>query len=111
MVDVPRGVNDWGGGTAGAVDRDEHDLSLYEKRVDALLMLVANSGRDIVVDSHRRAQEALSREDYDKFAYYDRWIVALRQNLVEAGVFSEAEVQAKLASVMARHAEPDAAAP
>jgi Nitrile hydratase beta subunit len=111
MVDGPKGVNDWGGGAAGAVDRHEHDLSLYEKRVDALLMLVANSGRQILVDSHRRAQEALSPEDYDRLAYYDRWIVALRQILVEAGVLSDVEIEAKLAEVMARLRQVEAVTP
>jgi hypothetical protein len=102
MSDPSRGVNDYGGEAAGAVDRAEHELSLYEKRIDAMLMLVSRADNPICVDAHRRAQEQLSKENYDRLPYYDRWLVTLKRNLVEAGLLAEDEIDRRLAEIRAR---------
>jgi hypothetical protein len=100
---MPRGVHDLGGQSAGPVDRGEHELSLYEKRVDAMMMLLANPpGKKITVDAHRRAQEELSQEEYDNLPYYDRWVVGLRKNLTEAGVLDEGDIDRKIAEIRGR---------
>ena len=86
------GVHDLGGLPGGPIDRHEHDLTLYEKRVDALLMLMAGPKREIFrVDALRRAIEEYAQTEYDGLPYYNRWMKAIRNLLVEQEVLSEDE--------------------
>lgn len=97
-----RSVHDVGGLSMGAIDRDEHELSFYEKRVDALLMLLAAREEAFRVDALRRKVEELSERDYDKTPYYDRWIRAIRDLLVEQEVLTREEVEARISEVCDR---------
>ena len=54
----PVGVHDVGGQSADAVVRDEHDHALWERRVDAMMMLLS-ARKMLVVDELRRNIEAL----------------------------------------------------
>jgi Nitrile hydratase beta subunit len=100
---VERAVSDYGGKSAGPVDRDEHPATLYEKRVDAIKNLVSRlRGGLMTSDVSRRTQEELPAADYDALRYYDRWLVALRRNLVELGLLSEAEIEQRLRDIKAR---------
>ena len=101
---VERAVNDYGGQPAGAVDRDEHLPTPYEKRVDAIKnVLMRLPGRLMTSDVSRRTQEELPRAEYEALAYYDRWLVALRQDIVELGLLSDAEIDRRLAEIKARY--------
>lgn len=103
MTHPERGVHDVGGLPGGPVDRDEHGQSLFEKRVDALVMLLSNPATGAFkVDALRRAVESNSPEDYANVPYYPRWIRAIRKLLVEQAVLTEAEIDAKLAEIRAR---------
>ncbi len=94
-------VHDVGGLDFGPVDRAEHALSYYEKRVDALLMLLA--GRQVFrVDALRRAVEEYSAQEYDGTAYYDRWIKAIRELLLEQEVIGARELADRIDTVAAR---------
>ncbi|MEM8839651.1 MAG: ScnB-like protein [Pseudomonadota bacterium] len=96
-------VHDVGGLDFGPVDREEHDLSLYEKRVDALLMLLAGPKNSAFrVDALRRTVEDYAEQEYDGTPYYDRWIRAIRNLLLEQEIVTEAELDAKIASVCDR---------
>jgi len=87
-----RGYHDMGGLPAGPVDRGEYDYALWEKRVDALLVLLAAPERRLVrVDELRRNIEALPPDAYDKMSYYERW-----------GVVTSDELGRKMAAVAAR---------
>ncbi len=98
-----RAVHDVGGLDLGPVDRHEHDLSFYEKRVDALVMLLARPGVvGLRVDALRRAIEGYAQSEYDGIAYYDRWIRAIRNLLVELEVLTPEEIEARMAEVVAR---------
>jgi len=98
-----RSVHDLGGLPGGPIDRHEHDLTLYEKRVDALLMLLAGPKRGIFrVDALRRAIEEYAQTEYDGLPYYNRWIKAIRNLLVEQEVLSEDEIAAKCAEIRER---------
>lgn len=101
-----RAVHDLGGLPAGPIDRTEHDPTLYEKRVDALLMLLAGPKREAFrVDALRRAVEDYSQTEYDDLGYYDRWIKAIRNLLVEQEILTEAELDARIAAIRERLAE------
>ena len=92
-----------GGLPAGPVDRREHDHALWEKRVDALMALLSHPDRQLLkVDELRRNIEALPPEAYDKMSYYERWISAITQTLLQRGVFTADELGRKLAEIEGR---------
>ncbi|HUF20173.1 MAG TPA: hypothetical protein VMP00_05405 [Burkholderiales bacterium] len=82
-----RGVHDIGGLPAGPVEATEHDYALWEKRVDALLVLLSKKGL-MTVDELRRNIESLGADAYDRMSYYERWIWAISQTLIQRGVIS-----------------------
>ena len=89
-------VHDVGGLDFGSVDMQEHDLALWERRVDAMLVLLANNRGAFKVDAMRRVIESYGEQQYDATTYYEKWCRALRNLLVEQGVISRAELAAKL---------------
>ncbi len=105
MGDPGRGHHDMGGLPAGPVERSEHDYALWEKRVDALLVLLAGKERDLVrVDELRRGIEQLGPGAYDELSYYERWIASITGVLLEKGVFTSDELGRRMAEVEARAA-------
>lgn len=86
-----RGIHDIGGLPAGRVEPTEHDYALWEKRVDALLVLLSKKGH-VTVDELRRNIETLGAEAYDKMSYYERWIYAIAQTLIQRGILSVDEL-------------------
>ena len=92
-----------GGLPAGRVVPAEHDYALWEKRVDALMMLLDREGRRLVsTDELRRNIESLGPEAYDTMSYYERWIYAITQTLIQRGVISVDELGRKIEAVRAR---------
>ena len=51
------------------------------------------------VDAMRRAIESLPRDQYFELGYYERWVCAIRQLVVEKGVLTEDELEGKLAAL------------
>ena len=94
----PRGVQDLGGAPAGPIDRSPHEPGLFEKRVDAMFVLLQGQ-RAFTTDAHRRMQESLPQHEYETLAYYERWIAAIRGLLVEQGILSEDEIEARIAQL------------
>lgn len=90
-----------GGRSAGAVERDEHDYALWEKRVDALYLLCSAKGI-FTVDALRRVLEDMGQEAFETRGYYERWVQSVNQNLLEAGIYSLPELTEKLEAVRAR---------
>jgi hypothetical protein len=94
-----RSHHDMGGLAAGRCERDEHAYEQWEKRVDALMMLLSAKERDLLkVDELRRNIEALGPEAYDKMGYYERWMHAIVQTLIQRGVLSIDEIGRALAA-------------
>jgi hypothetical protein len=103
-----RGIHDLGGLPAGPVERDEHEYAAWEKRVDALMMLLSHKDRQLVkVDELRRNIESLGADAYDRLGYYERWMHAIVQTLIQRGVVSIDELGRKMAEQEARGG-PDA---
>jgi Nitrile hydratase beta subunit len=101
-----RAVHDVGGLEFGPIDREEHDLALWEKRTDAMLILLRDNKRRVLsVDSHRRTIEDYGQQEYDRTTYYEKWIRAIRNLLVEQDVLTREEVEARMAKVRAKHAK------
>lgn len=95
--------HDMGGLDAGPVERKEHDYAPWEKRVDAILRLVADQKRRIItLDELRRGIEDLGPGAYDQLNYYQRWIASITNNLIQKGVLTVDELGHKMADVEAR---------
>ena len=90
-----RSHHDMGGEPAGEVKQTEHDYAEWERRVDAMSVLLwgQKGGRRLMtVDNHRKNIEALAPEDYDKLSYYEKWVHSTAETLVERGVVSRQEL-------------------
>jgi hypothetical protein len=95
-----RAVHDVGGLDFGPIDRSEHDLALWEKRVDAMLVLLVGPKKGAFkIDALRRAIEDYGQQAYDATTYYEKWIRAIRNLLVEQEIVTRAEIEAKMAAV------------
>ncbi|MEM1275364.1 MAG: ScnB-like protein [Pseudomonadota bacterium] len=93
--------HDMGGKDAAAIEAGEHDYALWEKRVDALMVIASANGL-MTVDSLRRVLEDMGEEAFETMTYYERWIASVTQNMIEAGTFSIEELNAKMEEVAAR---------
>lgn len=98
-----RAVHDLGGLDFGPIDRDEHDLALWEKRVDAMMILLYAKKACFTVDAMRRTIEDYGEQAYDKTTYYEKWVRAMRNLLVEQEIVSSAEIEARMRVVAERH--------
>ena len=67
-----------------------------------MLLLRRGSGTAWKTDELRRAMEELAPDFYEASAYYERWVTAMRDLMIEKGVVTPGEVEAKLADVKAR---------
>ena len=90
-----------GGDPAGSIDHNQHDFALWEKRVDALMVLCSAAGL-MNTDSLRRVLEDMGTEAYEAMTCYERWIASVSQNMVEFGVFTMTELAKKMAEVKSR---------
>ena len=94
-----------GGLPAGTVEATEHDYAIWEKRVDALMVLLSRKDcQHMTVDELRRNIESLGAEAYDKLTYYERWMHAISQTLIQRGVIGIDELGRKIADVEQRAA-------
>lgn len=97
---IERSHHDMGGLSAARVERTEHDYADWERRVDAMAVLlwgIKGGRKRLTVDEHRKAIESLPPAMYDSMSYYERWIAALAQCLIARGVVTSAELARKMA--------------
>ena len=102
---LPRSHHDMGGLKAGRVKPTEHDYALWERRVDAMAVLLwglKGTKKYFTVDEHRKAIESLPPQDYDSMSYYQKWVVGLAQCLLQRGVLTSQEIARKMLEVQAR---------
>jgi Nitrile hydratase beta subunit len=96
-----RAYHDLGGTPAGPIDKEEHELQLWEKRVEALLVLLKN--KDILrVDENRRGLESLGKDVYFGSSYAERRIMSISNNLLLKGIVTVEELAAKIAEIDSR---------
>ena len=95
--------HDMGGLPGGKVEHGEHEYGEWDRRVDAIVQ-VASRRLGITVDERRKNIEALPPQAYDAMSYYEKWLVALTQTLIQRGVITTDELGRKMAQVRARDA-------
>jgi hypothetical protein len=98
---MKRSHHDMGGLPAGKVERGEHDYSDWERRVDAMSVLLG-AKKLLSVDHRRRNIEALPPEAYDAMSYYERWVASLGMSLIQRGIISTGELARKMLEVERR---------
>src|SRR5688500_3640713 len=105
------GVHDMGGMHGfGPVERDEavfHDE--WEKRVAAMLGVMGVHGR-WNIDEFRHGIERMEPAHYLRAGYYERWLATLETNLVEKGMLTAAEIEARMHEPAASRREDPAMA-
>lgn len=99
-MDEARRHHDMGGLEAGPIDRDEHAKAPWEKRVDALVVLLGQR-RIVSVDELRRGIEELGADAYDRYGYYERWMASITNLLLEKKIIEVGELGARMADVEA----------
>ena len=98
-----RALNDLGGLAEGPVDQSPHQPSLFDTRVDALMMLLVSPPNQFFsVDAQRRKQEELPAEDYKNLNYYARWIRAIASLMVETGKLAQTELDTRISVIRER---------
>ena len=103
MSDAGRMHHDMGGRDAGPVDQGGHSHPEWEKRVDALMMLLSNNKRRLIgVDELRRGIEELGAKAYDEMSYYERWAASTTNILIEKGIITIDELGRRMEEVEAR---------
>ena len=96
-------ISDLGGLAAGSIDRSEHEPTMTERRIDAMMILLRAKPRSFwVSDENRRTIESLEPTTYAESAYYERWVLAMKSLLLEKGILTEQELDAKVAEVRSR---------
>jgi hypothetical protein len=104
---IERGHHDMGGLPAGKVEPTEHDYEAWERRVDALMMLlsgVKGAKKLMTVDELRKNIEALPPDAYDRMSYYERWVTSITQTMIQRGVITTEELGRKMEEIGKRDA-------
>lgn len=96
-----RAYHDLGGTPAGPIEKEDHELQLWEKRIEALLVLLKN--KEILrVDENRRGLESLGQDVYFGLSYAERRMLSISNNLILKGVITVEELAAKIAEIESR---------
>lgn len=102
MTEAKRPHHDMGGLPAGKVAPAEHDYAAWEKRVDAMVVLLSDKKRQLMTtDMLRRGIEGLPPDAYDRMSYYERWMHSIMVMMLERGVVTKAELESRMAKVRA----------
>tara|TARA_B110000444_G_C18803686_1_gene578795 strand:+ start:1017 stop:1397 length:381 start_codon:yes stop_codon:yes gene_type:complete len=102
-----RSNHDMGGMMAGAINKDNHNYVLWEKRVDAMMMLLSNDLGILTVDQLRKGIESLPPDAYDKMTYYERWMASIANALLESGVLTTEELGVKMKEIELKSANSE----
>ncbi len=104
------GPHDSGGQASATAEPQAKDMTFWEKQIDALHTLIGDDKRRIVGrDENRRAVESLGDDVYDTMNYYERWTAATCRQLIDKGVLTQDEIDAKIAEIRNRIAAEEKA--
>ena len=92
---------DIGGQAAGPIDTVDHGMKFWEKQANALRNTLT-SRKLVRLDELRRAAEDLG-DRYYRLGYFERTTEAMRNLLLEKGLFSPAELEEKVKQVRKRY--------
>jgi hypothetical protein len=102
---IRRTANDLGGLPADPLVISDHELLPWEKRCHALLDIL-DQYKIVNTEEKRRGIDDLGSEIYGKLTYYEKWIVAASNVLMQKGVLTSDEIARKVEEVKARLGAP-----
>jgi nitrile hydratase subunit beta len=76
----------------------EHALADWEVLADAVAQALGAKGIR-TTDESRRAMEDMPAEDYLSLSYYERWTRGTEQLLLEKGILTTEEIDARMAEL------------
>jgi hypothetical protein len=97
--------SDIGGEPAGPVDIIDHGMKHWERQANAFRSVV-QLNKIVCTDELRRAAEELG-DRYKDMHYFEITTSAVRKVLVEKGLFTEQQLQAKMVEIRKRFDVPD----
>ena len=97
--------SDIGGDAAGPVDTNDHGMTHWERQANAFRSVV-QMNKITTTDQLRRAAEDLG-DRYKNMHYFEITTSAMRTVLLEKGLFTEHELDAKMTEIRARFNVPD----
>ena len=97
----PKRPHDMGGEDAGAIDKVDHGMKFWEKQANALRNTLT-SRKLVRLDELRRAAEDLG-DRYYRLGYFERTTEAMRNLLLEKGLFTRGELDGKIEEVRKRY--------
>ena len=102
----PIGPHDLGGHDAEAIDRAEHDVAHWEREVDAMINLLRRVGVMKDTSQLRDGIERLGPDAYEQLSYYERWAASAAHCVIESGIVSADELEARIAELRAAQKDP-----
>jgi Nitrile hydratase beta subunit len=99
--EIMKKVHDMGGRREefGPIDRSDHQVEDWERVADAV-NIVLNAKGHKTTDEMRRAIESL--DGYREMGYYERWAAAAELLVVEKGLLTKDEIDARAAELEQR---------
>jgi hypothetical protein len=99
--EIMKKVHDMGGRREefGPIDRSDHQAEDWERVADAV-NIVLNAKGHKTTDEMRRAIESL--DGYREMGYYERWAAAAELLVVEKGLLTKEEIDARAAELEQR---------
>jgi nitrile hydratase len=92
-------THDMGGRpTEAPLNLQEHALADWEVLADAVAQALGARGIR-TTDESRRAMEDMPADEYLALSYYERWIRGTEDLLVEKGILSHQEIDARMAEL------------
>ena len=85
-----------GGSSGGPIDKSQHETEDWERLADAVTVVLDKKGIK-TTDEHRRAIESL--ENYRELGYYERWVAATEILLLEKGILTRQEIEARVSEL------------
>lgn len=100
-----RGPNDMGGLPAGPIDTTAHDMTFWEKQIDAISQLLGREECGVLHSGeNRRSIESLGDDVYRTLGYYERWTAGIARLLLEKNILTQDEIDRKIAQLRALYA-------
>ena len=98
------GPHDLGGHHADGVDLSEHEVTFWEQRVDAMVNLLRTKG--VLTDwaQLRAGVESLTKEDYERLGYYERWALSASSIAINHGLISADELEQRIQHLIENNA-------
>ena len=101
------GYHDYGGKEAPAFEKETHDPTFWEQRIDALLELLGDPRRRLMrLDEFRWMNETMGAEDYERLTYYERWVHSITRLMIKKGVVTREEIDARMNILRDRGSAP-----